>query len=96
MKASKLNIFDISIFGLCFLNQISVCLKKSVIFNYKYHIYFFQLKYIATFFEMCVFSQGLNLKNWALVGILVFFLFHLFLDNLGVLNSSLSNDILYF
>ena len=44
--------------------------------------------------KMCVFSRSWNLKYWALNGILVY-IFHLFLHNLGVLKSSLSNDILY-
>ena len=46
--------------------------------------------------KMRVFSEGSNLKYWALVGILVhIFCIHLFLHNLGELNSNLSNNILY-
>ena len=46
--------------------------------------------------KLPVFKLGWNLKNWKLLGkISIQFVNHLFLHNLGVLNSNPSDNVLY-
>ena len=66
----------------------------SIISNYQYHLYFFIERILQPFIKMCVLSVKSEIlsidRHFS-----VYFFLHLFLHNLSVLNTNLSNNILY-